>query len=196
MGIIKNQNQGNVNYDHSKASLDAKVKAGNFRELHSDECDKLFEGGKIPSLKGYSVCSLEPESDGEYSYEVPFFTIQLFRYGTDFHGMDCSHAILSGMVGTGVNLIGANFEGSELDEASFRHANLRCANFRGADLTKVDFFGADLRGADFRGACFQDTEILDAFVEGADFRGATFDMAVDNPFYTAPLGLKGGIVNK
>ena len=36
MGIIKNQNQGNVNYDHSKASLDAKVKAGNFRELHSD----------------------------------------------------------------------------------------------------------------------------------------------------------------
>lgn len=110
--------------------------------------------------------------------------------------MDCSHAILSGMVGTGVNLIGANFEESELDEASFRHANLRCANFRGADLTKVDFFGADLRGADFRGACFQDTEILDAFVEGADFRGATFDMVVGNPFYTAPLGLKDGIVNK
>lgn len=60
-------------------------------------------------------------------------------------------------------LVGADFSGRNLTDASFVKALLRQANFAGADLRGVSFFGANLDRANF---------------EGANLAGATLDMAL------------------
>lgn len=136
------KNQGNVNYDHSKASLDAKVKAGNSKELHSDECDKLFEGGKIPSF-----CPLELGSDGGVS-----FRHANLRYA-NFRGVDLTKADFSG-----ADLQGANFMGADLIKADFSGADLRGADFRGAWFQGTEIRDAFVEDADFWGAIFDTVE--------------------------------------
>ena len=140
MEIIKNQNQGNVNYDHSKASSDVKVKAGNSKELHSDECDKLFEGDKIPSF-----CSLEPESDDEVSFRHANLRWANFR-GADLTKVDFS----------GADLQGADFRGADLTKADFSGADLQGAYFRGACFQDTEIPDAFVEDADFwSGATFE-----------------------------------------
>ncbi|MFN8590232.1 MAG: pentapeptide repeat-containing protein [Thermomicrobiales bacterium] len=56
----------------------------------------------------------------------------------------------------GRNLAGANFNQSNLANASFAGANLRNANFNGANLNKVCFVDANLTGANLNGANLTD----------------------------------------
>ena len=61
----------------------------------------------------------------------------------------------------------ANFEGADLNIASFIFGDLREANLRGTNLYRAELIQADLRGADLTGA-----DLTDANVDGADFEGA------------------------
>jgi len=60
----------------------------------------------------------------------------------------------------------ANFEGADLNIASFIFGDLREANLRNTNLYRAELIQADLRGADLTGA-----DLTDANVDGADFEG-------------------------
>lgn len=89
----------------------------------------------------------------------------------DFTDCDFSNANLAG-----VNfryseffntiLIGANFEGADLEEATllidFQKANFRNANLKNADLSFGNFEGADFTGADLSGIKFKNANFKDA----------------------------------
>jgi uncharacterized protein YjbI with pentapeptide repeats len=59
-----------------------------------------------------------------------------------------------------------NFEGADLNIASFIFGDLREANLRNTNLYRAELIQADLRGADLTGA-----NLTDANVDGADFEG-------------------------
>jgi uncharacterized protein YjbI with pentapeptide repeats len=60
----------------------------------------------------------------------------------------------------------ANFEGADLNIASFIFGDLRDANLKNANLYRAELVQADLRGADLTGA-----DLTQANVDGADFEG-------------------------
>ncbi len=60
----------------------------------------------------------------------------------------------------------ANFEGADLNIASFIFGDLREANLRNTNLYRAELIQADLRGADLT-----DANLTDANVDGADFEG-------------------------
>jgi|TARA_B110000971_G_scaffold68543_1_gene70248 uncharacterized protein YjbI with pentapeptide repeats len=60
----------------------------------------------------------------------------------------------------------ANFEGADLNIASFIFGDLREANLSNTNLYRAELIQADLRGADLTGA-----DLTDANVDGADFEG-------------------------
>ena len=60
----------------------------------------------------------------------------------------------------------ANFEGADLNIASFIFGDLRDANLSNTNLYRAELIQADLRGADLTGA-----DLTDANVDGADFEG-------------------------
>jgi len=61
----------------------------------------------------------------------------------------------------------ANFEGADLNIASFRFADMTGANLKNANLHRADLINADLTGADLTGA-----DLTDADVDGAIFKNA------------------------
>ncbi len=60
----------------------------------------------------------------------------------------------------------ANFEGADLNIASFIFGDLREANLSNTNLYRAELIQADLRGADLT-----DADLTDANVDGADFEG-------------------------
>jgi len=60
----------------------------------------------------------------------------------------------------------ANFEGADLNIASFIFGDLRGANLKNTNLYRAELVQTDLRGADLTGANF-----TQANVDGADFEG-------------------------
>jgi uncharacterized protein YjbI with pentapeptide repeats len=90
----------------------------------------------------------------------------------------------------GANLVDSNWQGSFLQGAYLRCADLKNARFqpkvgtsgepentnlKDADLRNADLSGADLRGANLAGANLQGAKLDRAKVAGADLRGARFD---------------------
>ena len=67
---------------------------------------------------------------------------------------------------SGGNFLKANFEGADLNIASFIFGDLRGANLRNTNLYRAELVKTDLRGADLTGA-----DLTDADVDGADFEG-------------------------
>lgn len=89
-------------------------------------------------------------------------------------------------------LVGADFSGKVLTDASFTKANLRNSNLSHTDLRGVSFFGANLEAANLEAANLSSatldtarlvkSNLKDAILEGAfafnaDFRGAIIDGA-------------------
>jgi len=64
------------------------------------------------------------------------------------------------------NFFKANFEGADLNIASFIFGDLREANLRNTNLYRAELIQADLRGANLTGA-----DLTDANVDGANFEG-------------------------
>lgn len=67
----------------------------------------------------------------------------------------------------GVNLSGAEFNGSLLRSAVFRHADLTDANLDNADLTAACFGNCDLRGANLRLARLKGVAFIDCKMDDA-----------------------------
>ena len=66
---------------------------------------------------------------------------------------------------SGGNFAKSNFQGADLNIASFIFGNLREANLSNTNLYRAELIQADLTGADLTGA-----DLTDADVEGADFK--------------------------
>ncbi len=74
-------------------------------------------------------------------------------------------------------LIGQDFSGRDLSDASFTKSNIREADFRDATLIGVSFFGANLEStnlanADLRGAILDSARMTNANLDGARLEGA------------------------
>ena len=112
---------------------------------------------------------------------VPFTPgVPAFANPSHCVGCDFSHADLHGRNFEGVAYVGADFQGSNLQNASG-------TRFTNADLVGVDFRSANLRNADFQGSalCWRNVthdrsarqpepecaDLRDADVHGANFRG-------------------------
>ena len=67
---------------------------------------------------------------------------------------------------SGGNFAIANFEGADLNIASFIFGDMRGANLRNTNLNRAELVKTDLRGADLTGA-----NLTDADVDGANFEG-------------------------
>jgi len=67
---------------------------------------------------------------------------------------------------SGGNFAKANFEGADLNIASFIFGDMRGANLRNTNLNRAELVKTDLRGADLTGA-----NLTDADVDGANFEG-------------------------
>ncbi len=67
---------------------------------------------------------------------------------------------------SGGNFVKANFEGADLNIASFIFGDMRGANLKNTNLYRAELVKTDLRGADLTGA-----DLTDADVDGADFEG-------------------------
>ena len=67
---------------------------------------------------------------------------------------------------SGGNFVNANFEGADLNIASFIFGDMRGANLRNTNLNRAELVKTDLRGADLTGA-----NLTDADVDGANFEG-------------------------
>jgi len=67
---------------------------------------------------------------------------------------------------SGGNFVKADFEGADLNIASFIFGDLREANLRNTNMNRAELVKADLRGADLTGA-----DLTGADVDGADFKG-------------------------
>ncbi len=86
------------------------------------------------------------------------------------------------------NLVGADFSGRTLTDASFTKANLRNANLSHTVLQGVSLFGANLEGANLEGADlsfatldtarFSRSNLTNAVLEGAFAFNAKFDGAI------------------
>lgn len=79
-------------------------------------------------------------------------------------GADFSLAGIARTDLSGVQAVGANFDGAVISDSSFVGAFLLGATFRNAVLYRVDFTGADLSRVDFDGAAVLDAEFLDKLV--------------------------------
>ena len=67
---------------------------------------------------------------------------------------------------SGGNFVNANFEGADLNIASFIFGDMRGANLRNTNLNRAELVQTDLTGADLTGA-----DLTDADVNGANFEG-------------------------
>ena len=67
---------------------------------------------------------------------------------------------------SGGNFVKANFEGADLNIASFIFGDLRGANLRNTNLNRAELVKTDLRGADLTNA-----DLTNADVDGANFEG-------------------------
>jgi len=67
---------------------------------------------------------------------------------------------------SGGNFAKANFEGADLNIASFIFGDMRGANLRNTNLNRAELVKTDLRGADLT-----DADLTDADVDGANFEG-------------------------
>jgi uncharacterized protein YjbI with pentapeptide repeats len=67
---------------------------------------------------------------------------------------------------SGGNFVNANFEGADLNIASFIFGDMRGANLRNTNLNRAELVQADLSGADLT-----DADLTDADVNGANFEG-------------------------
>ena len=67
---------------------------------------------------------------------------------------------------SGGNFAKANFEGADLNIASFIFGDMRGANLRNTNLNRAELVKTDLRGADLT-----DADLTDANVDGANFEG-------------------------
>jgi Pentapeptide repeats (8 copies) len=71
-----------------------------------------------------------------------------------------------------VALIGADFQGVDLEDAFLQGASLQGAILNGANLQEADLLTADLQGADLQGANLQGTRLQDVFLQGTRLREA------------------------
>ncbi|MBW4664504.1 MAG: pentapeptide repeat-containing protein [Chroococcus sp. CMT-3BRIN-NPC107] len=86
------------------------------------------------------------------------------------------------------NLLGRDFSGQVLTDASFTKANLRNSNLSHSDLTGVSFFAANLESANLEGANLTNatldaariikTNLTNAVLTGAFAANAKFDGAI------------------
>ncbi len=67
---------------------------------------------------------------------------------------------------SGGNFVKVDFEGADLNIASFIFGDLREANLRNTNMNRAELIQADLRGADLT-----DADLTDANVDGANFEG-------------------------
>ena len=90
---------------------------------------------------------------------------------------DLIEANLEGADLEDANLIGANLRDADLEDADLEGANLRDANLEDADLEGANLIGANLReanlrGANLRGAVLRGADLKDANLRGVVLRGA------------------------
>ena len=123
-----------------------------------------------------SIADARFNSLANESVPAPFAPNPMLPYRpTRLVGADFS---LSGIARTdlsGVQAVGANFDGAVISDSSFVGAFLLGATFRNAVLYRVDFTGADLSRVDFDGAAVLDAEFLDKLAVQA--LEGTFDKA-------------------
>lgn len=102
-----------------------------------------------------------------------------YTYG-DLRYHDFANKDLVGGVFAAADLVGANFQGSNLSKAIFTKGILEGANLTGANLTdalidRVNLAKANLTNAILVDATATSTSFQDAMITGADFSGAILD---------------------
>lgn len=85
------------------------------------------------------------------------------RYGLDIGNQPMGAMRFEAIGGKFAN---TNFEGSDINRANLRFADLTNANLRGADLFRADFSKANLTGADITGANFNEAILDDTMMTG------------------------------
>jgi len=85
------------------------------------------------------------------------------RYGLDIGNQPMGAMRFEAIGGKFAN---TNFEGSDINRANLRFADLTNANLRGADLFRADFSKANLTGADITGANFGEAILDDTIMTG------------------------------
>jgi len=70
---------------------------------------------------------------------------------------------------------GANFQGGDLRQTSFKNADVSAINFSGANLQAADFTSAKLTGSNFKNARLQDANFKSANLSLVNFQGAKLD---------------------
>lgn len=90
-------------------------------------------------------------------------TVKKGRYGLDIGNQPMGAMRFEAIGGKFAN---TNFEGSDINRANLRFADLTNANLRGADLFRADFSKANLTGADVTGANFGEAILDDTIMTG------------------------------
>ena len=115
----------------------------------------------------YDACKTIDAAKGiETSYARIAALQDLHRVGHKFHGLDLIGADLNGIELEGAQFVEANFE-----KVLLRGANLRKANFKDAILVGADCQNAHLEGVNFKGANLENANLQGANLRNADFRG-------------------------
>ncbi|UBF27469.1 pentapeptide repeat-containing protein [Kovacikia minuta CCNUW1] len=91
----------------------------------------------------------------------------------DLWGANFQNSVLQESKLMGANLAEANLSNTNLNLADFSNATLAGANLSGAEMRGADLSGADLSGADLRGVALNGADLSGANLEGADLEGAT-----------------------
>lgn len=175
--------------NNSRKAADAKTENDRQRQKSLDDyfewiTDLILEGHLDSEQKGHEARSLARTKtltvlrvlDGDRKAQVLQFLYeaQMLRspptislVGADFRGAVLDEA----------TLMNAEIRGSYFAGATFRAANLRGADMRGCDFTKADFSGANLMGGNFKqailsGATLLATNLTDVNLDDADLSRA------------------------
>jgi len=88
-------------------------------------------------------------------------------------------------------LVGWNFAGQDLANASFRESSLRDANLAGANLEKVDFFKSNLKRANLSGANLRSVAFNAGNLTATNLRGANLENARFLFSFSSPTTIEG-----
>ena len=90
---------------------------------------------------------------------------------------DLRRVVIARLDFTGVDFSGSNFSASDLQETSFRKANLTGCNFSDSNLAGTDMTQAQLIGVTFKGANLKRVSFSEAMIANADFSGVDLQKA-------------------
>ncbi len=167
-----------------KYSLERKQKPFNFSETNEEREREYYERYQHEQEYGYDDYEEVPKKSPNQEYihpasvEVQAVLNAIGRRikpqnSPEEESIDLSRTELSGVFLTG-NLRGVNFEGSNLQWAKIKDANLSCSNFSGAKLEVVEIENTDLQDASFQDATLQWSKLTNVNLSTSNLENANF----------------------